>query len=548
MSRALPWIGGILATLALAGAAIAIFVVSGDDDNGGGNGGTPTADDPNADLPPAASGELRLLGIDPATLDPHLVTDEASSRYIVEIFSGLVTINRDLQIAPDIAESWEISPDGTVYTFHLRDNVTFHGGQRVTAQTVKDSMERAADPRTGSPVADVYLGDIAGVKDRLRGRADEISGIRVVDELTIEITIDAPKPYFLAKLTYPTAFVVDVEQIDANPRNWTRRPNGTGPFELKEWDLGRTIVLEANASFYGGAPSLERATFILAGGSGITMYENDEIDVVGVGLNDIERVRDPGEPLNKEYFEGLNLDISYIGFNVEEPPFNDPKVRRALALAIDKESIAEIVLRDLVVPAKGILPPGMPGYSEDLVGIRFDPEEARKLLAESEFGDDLPRITLTVSGEGANLGPVAEAIIGMWRENLGIEIEVQQVEGITFLTESRRGRYQMWEQGWIADYVDPENFLDIQFHSESVQNLTGYASDELDGVLEAARIEPDVTKRLALYRQAEEIVLRDLPWIPLFHDKDAALVKPYVHGYVPQPLVIPLLAGVTVDR
>ncbi|HWO94664.1 MAG TPA: ABC transporter substrate-binding protein, partial [Dehalococcoidia bacterium] len=252
MNRLLLWLATAVAAVALAGGAAAILVVSGgDDDDDAGGGTSPTAEE-GPDLGDREGNELRLLGADPATLDPHIATDADSARYIVEVFSGLVTIDENLQVAPDIAESWDVSADGTVYTFHLRRNVVFHSGKPVTAQTVKDSIERAASPETQSPVADVYLGDIVGVRDKLRGRADEISGIRVIDDYTLEITIDAPKPYFIAKLTYPTAFVVDVEQIESNPRNWTRRPNGTGPFVLSEWELGESIVLDANDRFYGG--------------------------------------------------------------------------------------------------------------------------------------------------------------------------------------------------------------------------------------------------------------------------------------------------------
>ena len=540
MNRAMWAVIGI-GTMAMAIGAIAIFQLA----NGGGSGDT-SADEEG----PAArtNNELRLLGADPPTLDPALTTDATSARYIVEIFSGLVTINRDLQIAPDLAESWDVSADGRVYTFHLREDAEFHNGQPVKAQTVKDSLERAADPRTQSPVADVYLGDIVGVKERLRGRADSVSGIKVTGDYTLEITIDASKPYFIAKLTYPTAFVVDVNQINASPRNWTRQPNGTGPFKLKQWDLGRQLVLEANPKFYGGVPKLDRATFILSGGAGLTMYENNEVDVVGVGLDDIDRVRDRSSALNREYQEGPNLDISYIGLNVLQPPFDDVKVRQAFSMAIDRAAIASSVLRDIAVPAKGILPPGMPGYNENRQALVFDKDRAKQLLDESKYGGNLPRITLTVSGEGANLGPSSEAIIQMWHDNLGVDVEVQQVEWVTFLQEVRRGRYQMWELGWIADYIDPENFLDVQFHSASVQNEMGYSNPTVDGLLEQARVETDVQTRLSLYSQAEDLVLEDFPWIPLYHDKDAALIKPYVEGYRVQPLIIPTLAGVSVDR
>ena len=178
----------------------------------------------------AASGEGRLvrLFIDPPTLDPHITTDARSAQIIVELFGGLVTINEDLEIVPDLAKSWKKSPDGTVYTFYLRENAVFHDGRRVTAHDLQWSLERAASPLTESPVVDQYLGDIKGVREMVNGDAQTVSGVRVIDDQTLEITIDAPKSYFLAKLTYPTAFVLDRHNIEASPQDWFRAPNGTG--------------------------------------------------------------------------------------------------------------------------------------------------------------------------------------------------------------------------------------------------------------------------------------------------------------------------------
>ncbi|MCK4964892.1 MAG: peptide ABC transporter substrate-binding protein, partial [Dehalococcoidia bacterium] len=201
---------------------------------------------------------FNLSGSSPSTLDPALCADAFSAGYIVEIFSGLVTLDRDLNVVEDIAESYEISTDGMTYTFHLREGVIFHDGGGVTASDFKYSIERAANPETGSPVVGAYLGDIVGVKEKLGGEADEVSGVRVVDEETLEITIDAPKAYFLAKLTHPTAFVVDEENV-ASGDDWWRHPNGTGPFKLEEWRAGRHIVLERNEDFYGGEVKLDRA-------------------------------------------------------------------------------------------------------------------------------------------------------------------------------------------------------------------------------------------------------------------------------------------------
>ena len=212
-------------------------------------------------------GKLVRVFRDPPTLDPHLTTDTASANFIVEIFGGLVTIDRDLQIVPDLAENWDVSTDGRVYTFHIRPDAQFHSGRPVTAKDVQWSLERAADPATQSPIASQYLGDIVGVSDKLAGAAATIEGVRVIGKGTVEITIDAPKSYFLAKLSYPTGFVLDRETVEADPANWLRHPNGTGPFKLEEYAIGETIRLTRNDAYHLGPPHLDEVEFILSGGN-----------------------------------------------------------------------------------------------------------------------------------------------------------------------------------------------------------------------------------------------------------------------------------------
>lgn len=547
--------------LTLTGIAVALVVVLGGlsiallAGGGGGDGGESTADDsPTPNLPDRIEGELRLFGPDPITLDPACAADAGSAEYIVEIFSGLVSFDQDLNIIPDIAESFDTSDDGLVYTFHLRKTVNFHdSSRRVTAADFKFSMERALHPDTLSTVGEVYLDDIVGAKEFVRGQAEEVTGIKAVNDDTLEITIDAPKAYFLSKLTYPTAFVVDRREVGDSTcfegQDWTQNPNGTGPFKLAELAFGERIELEPNADFYlDPKPALSKVTYIISGGSPLVMYENDEIDITGIGINDIDRIRDPSEALNAEFHESESLDTFYIGVNVTEPPFDDPKVRQALAMAIDKDLIASSLLVDLVIPARGILPPGMPGYSEGLDGLPYDPGRARDLLDEAGGPDVLQDVTILTSGRGASPGPVLDAIIALWEENLGVTIAIEQEEFGVFQRDVKEGKYQLTSQGWIADYLDPQDFLDIHFHSESPNNETGYADSEVDDLLERARTETDTEARLDLYQQAEEIIVEGAPWIPLSHGKNSYLIKPYVRGYIVPQFVIPNLRYVTIER
>ena len=289
-------------------------------------------------------GVFKRLFSDPPTLDPHLTTDATSATIIVEVFGGLVTITPELQIVGDLAERWEISDSGRVYTFFLRKDATFHNGKPVTAHDFKWSLERAADALTESLVVDQYLGDIVGVKEKLNGEARDIAGVRVINDHTLEITIDEPKTYFLAKLTYPTAFVLDQENVETG-RRWVREPNGTGPFKLDEYVPGELLVLGANTNYHLGPPNLDRVELILSGGTAMLMYENDEIHTTSVGLADLDRLLDPNNDLNVELERSPpTFSTSYIGMNTAEPPFDDPKVRQALNYAINREEIASLVL------------------------------------------------------------------------------------------------------------------------------------------------------------------------------------------------------------
>ena len=507
----------------------------------------PSAEGLASDVETMEGGRLVRLFVDPPTLDPHLTTDATSAQIIVEVFGGLVTIDRDLNVILDLAESLDVSGDGRVYTFRIRPDATFHDGRQVTAEDVRWSLERATNPLTESPVVDQYLGDIVGVNEKLNGDAQTITGVRVVDERTIEITIDQAKSYFLAKLTYPTAFVVDRENIEASPKNWFRRPNGTGPFQLAEYEVGETILLTRNDGYHLGAPHLGEVELILSGGTSRLMYENDEIHLAGVGLADLDSILDPSHSLNAELLRAPpSFSVQYIGLNVNEPPLDDPNVRQALNMAIDKQEIASIVLGDLVVPANGILPPGFPAYNAEIEGYSFEPLKARELLEESKYGDDLeniPPITITTPGSfGANVSLDMEVVLQMWERHLGITAEFQQTEFATFLKDLHKRRFQMFDIGWIADYPDPENFLDILFHSESSNNHTNYDNPEVDRLLVEARVETDEFARHALYNRIEQLILDDAPWIPLWYSGERyTLVKPSVRDYLQAPLIIPRL-------
>lgn len=470
----------------------------------------------------------------PRQYDPHTTYGSGDKR----VFSGLVAFDPKLNLTPDLAERWDVSPDGMTYTFHLRQNAKFHNGRAVTAQDVLYSLERAASPELQSETALTYLGDIAGIREYSSGQAAHIAGLKVLDEHTLQITIDALKPYFLLKLTYPTAFVLDKENVESGD-DWYCRPNGTGPYKLIEWTSFERIVYEANQDFYLGAPSIPYIIVTLYSGDSQRLYETGDVDITGV--YSIERFTDPTEPLHNELRTGVSLCTSYVVFDTTQPPFDDVNVRKAFSMAFNRRQFIDIVYPDRALPAIGLYPPGLPGFNISLQGLPYDPVQARELLKQSKYGSNLPPIVFTNSGTGSAVSGDIAALAQMWKQNLGVTITIENIEPNYYYDQIYAGNHgQLFSGGWCADYPDPENFADVLFHTGSNQNNGGYSNPQLDALLEAARVERDVTRRIEMYQQAEQIIVDDAAALFTIHWLSYELVKPYVKGYVLTPIDIPI--------
>jgi oligopeptide transport system substrate-binding protein len=504
---------------------------------------------PRQTRPSASAGELRLWDVGPITLDPAVSSEMNSHIYVMQIFSGLVRLDANSKPAPDIAERWQRSEDGRTYTFFLRKGVKFHDGKEVTAHDFKYSWERACDPKTGSQTAATYLGDIVGARDVLEGKTRELSGVKVIDNYTLQVTIDAPKAYFLAKLTYPTAFVVDHANVKSGSK-WWQRPNGTGPFKLKEWKQGELLVLERNENFYRQPPHLQTVTFRLLAGVPMQLYEMNQIDVAPVFEDYMERVTDESGPFYRELLVFPELSLFYISFNTRMTPFDDVNVRRAFCHAVDKDKIVRLILKGMALKASGILPPNIPGYNKEVKGLEYDPAKARGLIASSKYGnpENLPPVTLTISGSGGAIPAYVGAAIQDWQRHLGVEITVRQLEPEIFPYHIKYELDHMYFSGWIADYPDPQNFLELLFHSNAEYNYGRYSNSEVDAILDRAAIEQDDSVRFSLYQQAEKLIVAEAACLPLWFNQNYILVKPYVKNYKVDTQGVPLLSEVYIEH
>jgi ABC-type transport system substrate-binding protein len=489
-----------------------------------------------------------LLGGQPRTLDPAK-TIGGPDGPLGLIFSGLVTLDTDLQVQPELAAGWEVSQDGLTYTFYLRKNALFHDGRPFTAQDVIFSWERAANPAAGSDTVQTYLGDIAGIQAVIDGQAEQISGLREIDAYTLEVQLTAPVVYFLQKLAYPVAFVVDRENVDT--RNWEYSPNGTGPFHLQNWADDEEIILVRNDSYYLEPARVRHIVYDLGPGLPLALYEEGEIDLVGVGGANLDRVEDPNNRLHDQLLLGVSLCISTIDLNTQIPPFDDVRVRQAFNYALEKELLIETFSGGDALVATGSLPPGMPGYTADPNrGYPFDPAKANQLLDEAGYVNrsTFPLLTYTTSGYG-DVGGYETAVISLWQETLGVTIHPVVIDPFIYYDELYAGNTgNIYSGGWCADYPDPQNFLDVLYHSNSRQNIGRYVNPQVDALLEQARSEPDVTTRLAQYAEIEQLIVADAPAVFVSHSLQAALVSPDLDGFVLTPLGVRQWHRVGVNR
>jgi oligopeptide transport system substrate-binding protein len=320
--------------------------------------------------------------------------------------------------------------------------------------------------------------------------------------------------------------------------DWWRQPNGTGPFKLKEWQQSKLLVLERNNRFYGQMASLEFVEFQMYSGNEMNLYETGQIDVAGVYSTYIDRITDKAGPFYNEYHTSPVLSFNWIGFNISKPPFDDVNVRKAFIMAIDRDKIINLTFRNMVQRADGILPPGIPGYNANLIGPEYNIEKAKELIAASKYGSvaNLPPITWTTAGYGGAISQAWEAIIEQWRENLGVEVKVRQLESDRYIYHLKEELDNIYDMGWIADYPHPQDFVDILFHSGAEYNYGGYSNSVLDALLDKAALEQDTDKSLKMYQQAEQMVVDDAPMLPLWFGRNYILVKPYVEGYEPNAM------------
>lgn len=477
---------------------------------------------------------------DVATLDPAIGYDWQNWSMIKSLFDGLMDYEPGTyNLRTDLAESYDISEDGKTFTFKLRPGVKFHNGREMTADDVKYSIDRVVNPATQSPGAG-FFGSIEGFEAAASGQADGLSGITVIDPLTIQFKLSRPDATFLHVMAINFAHVVPREAVEEFGADFGHHPVGTGAFKLAEWTLGQRLVFEKNADYWReGVPYLDKITFEIGQEPTVALLrlQQGEVDILGDGIPPAQFIEVHDNPDYKDWIvEGGQLHTGYVTMNVNTPPFDDVRVRQAVNMAINKERIVRLI-NNRAVPANQPLPPSMPGYVQGYAGYAYDPEGAKALLAEAGHPDGF---TTELFAMNTDPNPRIAQAIQQDLAAIGINAEIQSLAQANVIEAGGNGSAPMiWSGGmaWIADFPDPSNFYGpILGCGGAVQggwNWSWYCNEDADRMAGEADAMVDPAKgdeRAKMWGDIFVKVMEDAPWAPIFNEQRFTMHSPRVAG------------------
>lgn len=476
------------------------------------------------------------LVTNPTHIDPALVQDGDTIDVTQQMFEGLMKWDENNKAIPNLAESYTVDKAGTTYTFKIKRGVTFSNGKPLTANDFKYSIERSCDPVLKSETAEEYMGDIVGVVDKVHGKADSVSGVKVVDDYTLQIQIDKPKPYFVMKLTYPCSFAVQKDAVKPGKEMLNvEEMVGTGPYIASRYVEDQIFEMKANKSYHEGAPAIDgiERPILKDAITRLNKFKSGEVDLIQLERQDVASLQSDSKYKDQLKFF-LRPATWYLAFNTKfYPPFADKRVRQAFCLAVDTKKIVDETLGGLNQVADGILPPGVAGHRDNAKLLGFDPARAKALLAEAGYpgGANLPDLQLFFRIDREDIKLVAQAIQSQLETNLGVKMSLRPLEWGTYLAQNNKKMLPMYHMRWGADYLDPQNFLSTLLTTNGPENKQHFSDPEVDKLCDQADVMMnDDQKRMALYAQAEDLVLQDAAWLPIYFQKDAELISPRVHG------------------
>lgn len=480
-------------------------------------------------------------GAEPQGLDPHVVTGIPENHIVRALFEGLAVKHPvTLEPEPGVAERWETSDDGTVITFYLNPEARWSNGEQITASDYVWSWHRALHPKTGNLYA-YMLFPVKNAERYTKGEIDDFDevGVKALDDTTLEVTLNAPTPYFIQLMDHYSTFAVHPETLlkfgEMTDRftPWTRVGNivSNGPFELAEWAINRHVIVRKSEHYW------DRDAVKL---NGVVFYPTENA-VSEERMFRVEQLHRTEEvPLDKvpiyralpdsPYMQDPYLGTYFYLINTERPPTDDVRVRKALSMTVDRDQLIRTVLQDVFTPAYSITPPGTLGYQPPKT-FDFDPEKARALLAEAGYpnGENWPGIEIIYNTNEAHR-KIAVAIQQMWKKYLNIEVTISNQEWKVYLNSVSQRDFQVARRGWIGDYVDPNNFLDL-YITDGGNNNTGFADPVYDDmILKQAPRAASREERFRIFFEAEKMLMEQMPIIPIYTYSTRHLVHPSVEG------------------
>ncbi|MDQ2683148.1 MAG: peptide ABC transporter substrate-binding protein [Chloroflexota bacterium] len=497
---------------------------------------------------------------DPDVVDPQKSSFSNEIDILSLNYEGLTRLDNEGNTVPAAAESWEFNEDLTVITFKLREGLTYSDGSPLTAERFRYAVERTCDPNTAGQYQSIlfeivgcaeFAGSLtppevgegtpaAEVDPNAYEEAKANLGVKAIDDLTLEITLTNPAPYYPTVAGLWVFFPAKQELIEQGGDEWWLDPAlqiGNGPFQINRWESEQLVGFVANENYWGGRPLLDGIEYIYQGDSAVALeaYRNGDIDIMQADPVQIPEIQADPE-LAAEYLAYGVASTYNLNFNLTMEPFTDIKVRQAFSQAFDRETYCAIIRNGDCSPTLSWIPPGLPGSIEtDLYG--FDPAAAQQALAESSYGgpEGLPEISLYYNSDDPANTTRAEWVAGEYRDHLGVEITLVPTEG-TALVELRKEPstfpHMLLVGGWIQDYPDPQNWLSVYWKCDATfAKRFGYCNEEFDALVEQADTSADQAERLALYQQAGQILVEDIPGPFLYNLSNLVLIKPYVTGY-----------------
>lgn len=488
---------------------------------------------------PRDGGTFHMEQDPPDRMDPACVDDAYEAFFVNQLFDGLLAFDPHLNTVPAIAESWIISPDGTVYTFDLKPGILFHDGTEVTAEDVVFSLTRVFDlPETQSGLARQYLCHIAGATEYAAKKTASIRGLEATSSLQVRITLEHPYAPFLAVLASEMTRVVPKHVVTrVGDEEFARRPVGTGPFQLAEWTRDRRAVLTAFRPPNSTPAHLDSLVIGFPEGNvrdcAAACFLKGKLAAVVVPAGRLGEFRGRD---NSHVMSRQELSLTFIALNPREKPFHDARVRRAFAATLDRSAILSAD-PSAHIPPNGILPPGMPGYTPESKLVAHDVEHARRLLAAAGYpgGRGLPPVKLTFA-QTSDQGRAVYALVRDQLGSVGFQIALEELPWREFSTHLQHGDLQCLAVTWTADIPDPDSFLFPMCDSAGSGNFLHYSNAAVDALLLRGRATRSSMQRLEIYREAERRTLQDAALIPLYHPLSAIAIHDQVRGFVLSPM------------